>query len=139
MLYISPQMAILAGCARVGMAAQPWVTDLSGDASAQLQNIDTTVNSRKLLHLCEETAMVLCTGRAPEDTPALPSFKARSTTAPSRLNHALAECGLFANTQACRTGSHRQESDHFPQELHMLPIAPASPGSLPQVQASIAR
>ena len=97
--------------ARVGAAAQPWVTDLSDDASAQLQNSDSTVNGhgRKLLHLCDETAMVLCTGRTPGDQP---SFKARSDTTASCLDHALVDCGLFASVQACCIGSHRQESDH---------------------------
>ena len=122
--------------ARVGAAAQPWVTDLSDDASAQLQNSDSTVNGhgRKLLHLCDETAMVLCTGRTPGDQP---SFKARSDTTASCLDHALVDCGLFASVQACCIGSHRQESDHFPLELGLLLTVPASPASLPSAQTSI--
>lgn len=125
--------------ARVGSASQPWVTDLSDAASAQLHNSDSTVNShgRKLLSLCEEAAMVICTGRTPGDTPAQPSFKARSNTAPSRLDHALVDCGLFAAIQTCGVGLHRQESDHFPLELQLLLTAPASPASLPPPQTSI--
>ncbi len=125
--------------ARVGAAAQPWITDLSDDASAQLQNSDSTVNGhgRKLLHLCEETAMVLCTGRTPGDTPAQPSFKARRNTTASRLDHALVDCGLFASIQTCCIASHRQESDHFPLELHLLLTAPVSPASLSSAQPSI--
>ena len=130
--------------ARVGAAAQPWITDLSDDPSAQLQNSDSTLDGhgRKLLHLCEETAMVLCTsstGRTPGDTPAQPSFKARRNTAASRLDHALVDCGLFASIQACclQFASHRQESDHFPLELRLLLTAPASPASLSSAQASI--
>ena len=116
--------------ARVGAAAQPWITDLSDDISAQLQNSDSTVHGhgRKLLHLCEETARVLCTGRTPGDngdTPAQPSFKARNNTAASRLDHALVDCGLFASIQACCIGSHRQEADHFPYELCLLLTVPA--------------
>ena len=98
------------------MASQPWVIDLNDDASAQLQYSDSTVNShgRKLLHLCEEAAMVLCTtGRASGDTPAQPSFKARSNATPSRLDIALVGCRLFAAIQACRIESHQQESHHF--------------------------
>ena len=122
--------------ARDGVAAQPWVTDLSGDASAQLQNSDSTVHThgRKLLHLSEETAMVLYTGRIPGDTAAQSSFKACSNTAPSRLDHALVDCGLFAAIQACCIGSHWQESGHFSLELHLLLTALLS--SLPQAQAS---
>ena len=104
-----------------------------------LQSSDSTVNGhgRKLLHLCEETAMVLCIGRTPGDTPAQPSFKARSNTAASRLDHALVDCGLFASVQACCIGSHRQESDHFPLELRLLLTVPAPPASLTPAQASI--
>ena len=99
--------------ARVGAASQPWVTELGEGISAQLQNSDITVNGhgRKLMRLCEEAAMVLCTGRFPGDTPAQPSFRARSNTEPSR----------------------RPKSDHFPLELQLLltvpnlPPAPAPP------------
>ena len=123
--------------ARVGAATQPWITDLSDDASAQLLNSDSTVNGhgRKLLHLCEEAAMVLCTGRTPEDTPAQPSFKARSNSAASCLDHALVDCGLFASIQAYCMGSHRRESDHFPLELRLLLVALASIASLPSAQS----
>ena len=67
--------------ARVGAAAQPWITDLSDDASAQLQSSDSTLNGhgRKLLHLCEETAMVLCTGKTLE-TPRLSPVSKRAET-----------------------------------------------------------
>ena len=63
--------------------------------------------------------MVLCTGTTPGDTPSQPSFK---NTAPSRLGHALMHCCLFVAFQACRIGSHQQESDHFPMELHLLSL-----------------
>ncbi|DBA87910.1 TPA: hypothetical protein ACH3X1_004898 [Trebouxia sp. C0004] len=61
--------------ARVGAASQPWVTELSGGISAQLHNSDIIVNGhgRRLLHLCEETAMVLCTSRIAGDTQLSPA------------------------------------------------------------------
>ncbi len=61
------------------------------DISIQLQNSDATVNGhgRKLLRLCGEAAMVLCTGRTTGDTPAQPSYRARSNTEPSRCLHSL--------------------------------------------------
>ncbi len=77
--------------ARIGAASQPWVAELGADISIQLQNSDATVNGhgRKLLRLCGEAAMVLCTGRTTGDTPAQPSYRARSNTEPSRCLHSL--------------------------------------------------
>ncbi len=123
--------------ARVGAASQPWITELGEGISAQLQNSDITVNGhgRKLLRLCEEAAMVLCTGRTTGDTPAQPSYKARSNTEPSRLDHALVDCGLFPAVQTCRVGTHRHESDHFPLELQLLLTAPTLPAASPPPQA----
>jgi len=45
--------------ARIGAASQPWVTELGGGVSAQLQNNGITVNGHgcKLLRHCEEAAM----------------------------------------------------------------------------------
>ncbi len=100
--------------------------ELGEGISAQLQNSDITVNGhgRKLMRLCEEAAMVLCTGRTPGDTPAQPSFRARSNTEPSRLDHVLVDCGLFPAVQSSRVGAHRHESDHFPLELQLLLTVP---------------
>ncbi|DBB01577.1 TPA: hypothetical protein ACH3X1_000225 [Trebouxia sp. C0004] len=94
-------------------------------------NSDITVNGHggRLLRLCEETAMVLCTGRTAGDTPAQPSFRARSNTEPSRLDHALVDCGLFSAIQSCRVGYHQHESDHFPLELQLLLTAPTLPAA----------
>ncbi len=71
--------------------------------------------------------MVLCTGRTPGDTPAQPSFRARSKTEPSRLDHALVDCGLFPAVQSSRVGAHRHESDHFHLELQLLLTVPNLP------------
>ena len=119
--------------ARVGAASQPWITELGEGISAQLQNSDITVNGhgRKLMRLCEEAAMVLCTGRTPGDTPAQPSFRARSNTEPSRLDHVLIDCGLFPAVQFSRVDAHRHESDHFPLELQLLLTVPTLPTAPP--------
>ena len=119
--------------ARVGAASQPWITELGEGFSAQLQNSDITVNGhgRKLMRLCEGAAMVLCTGRTPGDTPAQPSFRARSNTEPSRLDHVLVDCGLFPAVQSSRVGAHRHESDHFPLELQLLLTVPTLPTAPP--------
>ena len=119
--------------ARVGAASQPWVTELGEGIAAQLQNNDVTVNGhgRKLMRLCEEAAMVLCTCRTPGDTPAQPSFRAHSNTEPSRLDHVLVDCGLFPAVQSSRVGAHRHESDHFPLELQLLLTVPTLPTAPP--------
>ncbi|DBB13435.1 TPA: hypothetical protein ACH3X3_005165 [Trebouxia sp. C0006] len=83
------------------------------------------------MRLCEEVAMVLCTGRTPGDTPAQPSFRACSNTEPSRLDHVLVGCGLFPAVQSSRVGAHRHESDHFPLELQLLLTVPTLPTAPP--------
>ena len=119
--------------ARVGNASQPWITEMGSDIPAQLQNSDHTTNShgRKLLRLCEDTAMVLCTGRTPSDMPAGASFKARSNTHPSRLDHVLVDCGLFPAVQSCGVGLARPDSDHLPLEMRLVLSAPPAPASAP--------
>ncbi len=75
--------------------------------------------------------MVLCTDRTPDDTAAQPSFRARSNTEPSRLDHALVDCGLFPAVQSSKVGAHRHESDHFPLELQLLLTVPTLPTAPP--------
>ena len=75
--------------------------------------------------------MVLCTGRTPSDVPAQASFKARSNTQPSRLDHVLVDCNLFHAIQSCGVGPVRPESDHLPLELQLLLDAPTSLASAP--------
>ena len=120
--------------ARVGNSIQPWVSELSPGIPAQLQNTDGAVsaNGLKLLHMCEDTAMVLCTGRVPSDTPAQASFKARSNTQPSRLDHVLVDAELFHALETCKVGPVRAESDHLPLELClMLAACPQSEAPAP--------
>ena len=108
--------------ARVGNSRDDWVTEFGGDIPANVRNTDSTVNAhgRKLLQLCSDTTLVLCTGRTAGDIPAQPSFKARVNTAPSRLDHFLVDPELFPLIQACRVGPSRPDSDHLPLEMHIL-------------------
>ena len=121
--------------ARVGTCTQPWVSGLGPGIPTQLQNTDATVNAhgRKLLRLCEDTASVLCTGRTALDMPAQPSFKARSNTQPSRLDHVIVDADLFHTIQSCAVGPARAESDHLPLQLHLelATCAPSAPQLLP--------
>ena len=96
--------ALLAGDfnARVGNLPDPWVADVGHGVPPQLLNTDNTINShgRKLVRLCEDSAMILCTGRTSGDTPALPSFKARTNTVASCLDHVLVDPDLFSSIQS---------------------------------------
>ncbi len=87
--------------ARVGSLPDPWVADMGDSIPPQLQNTDSTVNAhgRKLMRLCADSAMILCTGRTLADTPAQPTFKARTNTVASRLDHVLVDPGLFSFIQ----------------------------------------
>ena len=129
--------ALLAGDfnARVGNLPDPWVTDVGHGVPPQRLVIDGTVNAhgRKLMQLCEDSAMILCTGRTSGDTPALPSFKARANTVASRLDHVLVDPDLFSSIQSCCIGPIRDDSDHMPLELRIL-LSAAAPPSPPPVQ-----
>ena len=111
------------------------MTDVGHGVPPQLLNTDNTINShgRKLMRLCEDSAMILCTGRTPGDTPALPSFKARTNTVASRLDHVLADPHLFSSIQSCCIGPVRDDSDHMPLEMRIL-FSAAAPPSPPPVQ-----
>ena len=125
--------AVLAGDfnARVGSLPDPWVADMGDSIPPQLQNTDSTVNThgRKLMRLCADSAMILCTGRTLADTPAQPTFKARTNTVASRLDHVLVDPGLFSFIQYCGVGLTRPDSDHMPLEMRILLSAAAPPSS----------
>ncbi len=95
--------AVLAGDfnARVGSLPDPWVADVRDSIPLQVQNTNSTINAhgRKLVRLCLDSAMVLCTGRTLADTPAQPTFKARTNTVASRLDHVLVDPDLFSSIQ----------------------------------------
>ncbi|DBA77818.1 TPA: hypothetical protein ACH3X1_009175 [Trebouxia sp. C0004] len=125
------------GTARVGSLPDPWVADVGDSIPPQLQNTDNTINAhgRKLVRLCADSAMVLCTGRTLADTPAQPTFKARTNTMASCLDHVLVDPGLFSSIQYCGVGLTRPDSDHMPLEMRILLSAAAPPSPpLPPVQ-----
>ena len=113
--------AVLAGDfnARVDSLPDPWVTDVGDSIPSQLRNTDSTINAhgRKLMRLCADSAMILCTGRTLADTPAQPTFKARTNTMASRLDHILVDPDLFSSIQHCGVGPTGPDSDHMPLEM----------------------
>ena len=129
--------AVLAGDfnARVGSLPDPWVTDVGDSIPPQLQNTDSTINAhgRKLMRLCADSAMILCTGRTLADTPAQPTFKARTNTMASRLDHILVDPDLFSSIQHCGVGPTRPDSDHMPLEMRILLSAAAPPTAHPDM------
>ncbi|DBB01548.1 TPA: hypothetical protein ACH3X1_000197 [Trebouxia sp. C0004] len=104
--------AILAGDfnARVGSLPDPWVADV-------------------------DSAMILCTGRTLADTPAQPTFKARTNTMASRLDHVLVDPDLFSSIQYCGVELTRPDSDNMPLKMRILLSAAAPPSHpLPPVR-----
>ena len=55
-----------------------------------------------LLELCKETGMLLCTGRVVGDLAAVPTFKARQNTQPTRPDHALVSADILARVRMLR-------------------------------------
>ena len=134
--------ALLAGAfnARVGSLFEPWpwVLDVGDSIPPQLQNIDSTINAHglKLMRLCGDSAMILYTGRTLADTPAQPTFKARTNTMASHLDHILVDPDLFSSIEHCGVGPTRPDSDHMPLEMRILLSAttPLSPPPPPEQQ-----
>ena len=115
--------------AKVGSLPDPWVADVGDGIPPQPQNTDSTVNThgRRLVRLCADSAMILCIGRTLADTPAQPTFKARTNTVASRLDHVLVDPDLFSSIQYCVVGLTRADSDHMPLEMRILLSAAAPP------------
>ena len=88
---------------------------------------DPVVNEHglELLRLCSASGFTLCTGRVLGDSDALPTFKARANTRPSRLDHILASAAALPCLRSCCVNSRRHDSDHHPLEAQLaLPWAP---------------
>ena len=117
----APGHVILAGSynATASKFSDAWVHTIDPSIPVHWQSGDQTVNSygHQLMQLCEDTCMVLCTGRTLTDTPAAPSFP----RANSRLHHALVSPQLFPLIQFCGIQPHRIDSDHSPlvMQLHL--------------------
>ena len=119
--------------ARVGSLSEPWVTDVGGSIPPQLQITNSTTNAhgRKLVQLCADSAMILCTGRTLANTPAQPTFKARTNMMASCLDHILVDPDLFSSIEHCGVGPTKPDSEHMPLEMRILLSAAAPPSSPP--------
>ncbi|DBB14297.1 TPA: hypothetical protein ACH3X3_001234 [Trebouxia sp. C0006] len=106
--------------AKEGNLPDAWVSTFSEDIPAgQSQDQGTNALGPHLMQLCEDTSMVLCTGRTPLDTPATPSYPRGN----SRLDHTLVSPSLFPFIHSWGISSPTQDSDHCPRvmKLHLLP------------------
>ncbi len=110
--------------AKVGNLPDAWVSTFNEDIPPrQSQDQGTNALGPHLMQLCEDTSMVLCTGRDPLDTPAAPSYPRGN----SRLDHALVSPSLFPFIHACGISSPTQDSDHCPLVMNLhLPFTPPS-------------
>ena len=102
--------------ARVGTLLDPWAALLGEGIPAHRQQADPHVNGhgRLLIQACEDSAMVLCTSRAPSDIPAPASFTSYAQAGTSRVDHFLVSGSLFSDIQSCTVAPARPDSDHAP-------------------------
>ncbi len=74
---VTPAHIMVAGDfnAKVGNLPDAWLSTFNEDIPArQSQDQGTNALGPHLMQLCEDTSMVLCTGRTPLDIPAAPSY-----------------------------------------------------------------
>lgn len=69
-----------------------------------------------MIRFCEQSGLVLCTGRIPGDQEALPTFKARSNTQATRIDHLLVSPQAAGKLHLCAVNQQQQGSDHWPIE-----------------------
>ncbi len=92
---------------------------------------DAAINShgRDLLRFCQQTGLLLCSGRVNGDLTATPTFKARQNTQPSRLDHVLTTPDTFPLIQSSSVNAAQCGSDHWPIETECQVDFRASPAA----------
>ena len=117
--------------ARIGSLDDSWVTDLDSSIPAHRYSLDTAVSghSTQLMALCARTGLVLCTGRAPGDTPAGFSYSKHAGTEhrQTRIDHVMVSPELWGAIQRCSVDQSRLDSDHMPLVLTLSVPASAAP------------
>ncbi len=113
--------------AKVGSLSSPSLQDGSlPDRGSTCAAVDD--HGRKLVGFCEQTGLVLCTGRAPGDQAALPTWHKRG--APSRLDHVLVSRRAFSSIRSCivpQGSASREDSDHEPLIVDITMLADQVP------------
>ena len=82
---------------------------------------DATINGhgRRLLHLCNHTGLMLCTGRALGDTMGEPTYRATCRSAATRPDHFLVSPSLLPHVCSSSVIQDWEGSDHLPIQLHI--------------------
>lgn len=90
---------------------------------------DVGVNGHghRLIELCKQSGLMLCTGRVAGDEFAVSTFKARRNSAASRPDHVLVSQGVLQCLQTSVVDTERRDSDHYPIEtvLRLTASTPA--------------
>ncbi len=101
--------ALLAGDFNARVGALPDCAGLRGVTDATVN-----VHGSRLLDLSRRHDLLLCTGRAPGDEQAVPTFRARGNAQASRLDHVLLSRAAFPCVSSSFVDTSRQDSDHWP-------------------------
>ena len=125
---------------------------LAGDFNARVSSLpdsrvgdargctDEGVNAHgvRLLELCKDTDMLLCTGRVPGDTEAAPTFKARAHTQATRPDHVIVSVDTLPLFSHIVVNTGRKDSDHHPIEM-TLQVNVAASVPVPCIGAPLSR
>lgn len=79
-------------------------------------DLGVNAHGHQLIALCRQSGLLLCSGRVRGDDMAVPTFKARSRTQASRLDHVIVSKGVLANIKQSSVNTGRYDSDHHPIE-----------------------
>lgn len=103
-------------------------TDSTGDPVRGCTDLGVNSHGHHLVALCRQSGLMLCSGRVQGDTMAVPTFKARSGTHASRLDHVIVNKGVLDNIKLSAVNIGRNDSDHHPIEtvlrVHVSVAAP---------------
>ena len=139
-------------CAEVVAARAQGNVILAGDFNARVSNLpdadesntrgctDEGVNAHglRLLDLCKDTDMLICSGRVLGDLEAVPTFKARTHTQATRPDHVLVSVDALPLISHLVVNTGRKDSDHHPIEM-TLQVNVAASVPLPCIGAPLSR
>ncbi len=118
---------ILAGDfnARIGVEPAPSPPAAPSGRTRGCTDTTVTAHGRLLAQLSADTGLVLCTGHAPGDEAALPTWhRGRSAT---RLDHILVSPAIYSAISSCTVGALRDDSDHCPLQMQLALFTQLTP------------
>lgn len=91
-------------------------------------DLGVNAHGHQLVALCRQCGLLLCSGRVRGDDMAVPTFKARSRTQASRLDHVIVSKGVLGNITLSSVNTGRNDSDHHPIETILrVPVSVVAP------------